>query len=170
MITPSDYPNFLSWMPGNETVIALMRNSSEPEQKAAQLIAAADLIFCLDFSSLQRINQLGDMVRASKAKKVLVDHHLDPEQFADFEQWNPTAASTAGLIFDLIEELGEKNLIDADIANCLYAGVMTDTGGFRHSNTTQHEFKVASELVGRGANPAQVAKIFTTPIHWSDYD
>lgn len=158
VITPSDYPSFLNWMPGNNQVLALSKDSHEPEKQALELIATADFIFCLDFSSLKRINVLEEMVRTSNAKKVLIDHHLEPEHFADFEQWDGEAASTAGLIFDLIEELGEKELIDADIANCLYAGVMTDTGGFRHSNTTQKEFMIAADLVSRGASPSLVSK------------
>ena len=159
VITPSDYPDFLAWMPGNEEVIALSKESREPEKKATELIAKADIIFCLDFSSLSRINDLGDHVRKSDATKVLIDHHLEPESFATFEQWDFHAASTAGLVFDLITELGDLQLIDNNIANCLYAGLMTDTGGFRHSNTTQKEFLIASELVGRGANPSMVSKL-----------
>ncbi len=158
VITPSDYPEFLAWMPGNEGVIALSKDSKEPEKKATELIAKADIIFCLDFSSLSRINDLGEKVRSSSAVKVLIDHHLEPENFADFEKWDVKAASTCGLVFDLIDELNDKDLIDVDIANCLYAGVMTDTGGFRHNNTTQREFLIASELVGRGASPFLVSK------------
>ena len=158
VITPSDYPAFLSWMPGNAEVVALSNESREPEKKAKTAIAAADAIFCLDFSSLKRIEDLEESVRTAPGKKILIDHHLDPEQFADFEQWNARAASTAGLVFQLIEQMGEKQLVDANIANCLYAGVMTDTGGFRHSNTTQTEFLIASELTGLGANPSYVAK------------
>lgn len=158
VITPSDYPTFLSWMPGNESVIALSKETDEPDKKAKAAIAKSDIIFCLDFSSLSRIAELADSVRSASGIKVLVDHHLAPENFAKFEQWNPAAASTAGLVFQLIEELGEKHLIDADIANCLYAGIMTDTGGFRHSNTTQQEFLIASELTGLGADPSRVAK------------
>ena len=158
VITPSDYPAFLSWMPGNAEVVALSNESREPEKKAKTEIAAADAVFCLDFSSLKRIEDLEESVRTAPGKKILIDHHLDPEQFADFEQWNARAASTAGLVFQLIEQMGEKQLVDANIANCLYAGVMTDTGGFRHSNTTQTEFLIASELTGLGANPSYVAK------------
>ncbi len=158
VVTPSDYPAFLSWMPGNAEVVALSNESREPEKKAKTAIAAADAVFCLDFSSLKRIEDLEESVRTAPGKKILIDHHLDPEQFADFEQWNARAASTAGLVFQLIEQMGEKQLVDASIANCLYAGVMTDTGGFRHSNTTQTEFLIASELTGLGANPSYVAK------------
>lgn len=159
VVTPSDYPNFLTWMPGNDGVIALSKDNKTTEERAHTLIKEAEVVFCLDFSSLSRINTLGDFVRESSAKKVLIDHHLEPEHFADFEHWDPKAASTAGLIFDLIDMLGDKKTIDKDIANCLYAGVMTDTGGFRHSNTTQKEFLIASELVGAGANPSWVSKM-----------
>ncbi|MEK6783067.1 MAG: bifunctional oligoribonuclease/PAP phosphatase NrnA [Bacteroidota bacterium] len=159
VITPSDYPDFLAWMPGQEEVIILSKEFREPDQRATDQIGKADIIFCLDFSSLSRINNLGELVKKSTATKVLIDHHLEPESFAEFEQWDTTAASTAGLVFDLIAELGDKHLIDDSIANCLYAGLMTDTGGFRHNNTTQKEFITASELVGRGANPFMVYKL-----------
>ena len=158
IITPSDYPDFLAWMPGNEEVIALSKDSKEPAQKAVEHIGQADLIFCLDFSSLGRINDLADIVKNSPATKVMIDHHLEPEDFAQFQHWDPYAASTAGLVYELIVELGDKELIDTNIANCLYAGLMTDTGGFRHNNTTQKEFLIASELVGKGASPSMVSK------------
>ena len=156
VITPSDYPDFITWMPGNKDVLIYQKEKSE---KSAKLIGQSDLIFCLDFSCLNRINDLGEMVRKSPAKKVLIDHHLDPERFADFEQWDDTAASTAELVFKLIVDLGDKVLVDADIADCLYAGIMTDTGSFRHSNTSHQVFKIASELVERGANPYRVSKL-----------
>jgi phosphoesterase RecJ-like protein len=158
IISPSDYPDFLAWMPGKEMVIALTKDSIVPQQKAKALIEACDILFCLDFSSLKRINEVGDMVKTSTAKKVMIDHHLEPEKFADFEKWDVSSASTAELIFELIDEWGDRELIDQDIANCLYAGLMTDTGGFRHNNTTNKEFLIASELVSRGANPSEVAK------------
>ncbi|MFZ6011824.1 MAG: DHH family phosphoesterase [Bacteroidota bacterium] len=156
VITPSDYPDFLTWMPGNSDVLIFEK---EKQKLVAQLIEQSDIIFCLDFSSLNRINDLGEMVRASKAKKVLIDHHLEPEKFADFEQWNDRAASTAELVYQMIQELHDEKLVGPDIANCLYAGIMTDTGGFRHPNTTYQVFQTAAELVGRGADPAKVSKL-----------
>ncbi len=159
VVTPSDYPGFLAWMPGNEGVLALTKDNQAPADRARKAIADADIVFCLDFSNLKRAEDLQDAIRETKAIKVLVDHHLEPERFAQYEQWTTEAASTAGLIFQLIGEMGEQHLVDADIANCLYAGLMTDTGGFRHSNTTQKEFMIASELVGHGANPSLVAKL-----------
>ena len=156
VITPSDYPDFISWMPGNHDVLIFQKDRPE---KAAQFINEAEVIFFLYFSCLNRINELGEMVRNAHAKKVLIDHHLEPEQFADFEQWDGAAASTAELVFKLIGELGDTDLINPEIAECLYAGIMTDTGGFRHSNTTHKVLKIASELVERGADPYKISKL-----------
>lgn len=156
VITPSDYPEFLHWMPGNREVVVFQKDKPK---EATDLIEAADTIFCLDFSSLNRINGLGENIRTAKAKKVLVDHHLEPEHFADFEQWDVTAASTAELVYELIDQMDDTSLIDEDIANCLYAGIMTDTGGFRHSNTKHKQFEIAGELVGRGADPSRISKL-----------
>lgn len=156
IITPSDYPEFISWMPASNEVLVFRKDRAE---KCAAYIREADTIFCLDFSSLNRVNELGDMVRASSAKKVLIDHHLEPEKFADFEQWDATAASTAELVYQLIVDLGGKALVDNRMADCLYAGIMTDTGGFRHSNTNYKVFRIASELVECGASPYQISKL-----------
>lgn len=156
VITPSDYPDFIAWMPGNEEVVIFQKDKPD---RCAKLVADAEMIFCLDFSSLNRINEMGGMVREAGAKKVLVDHHLEPEHFADFEQWDGTAASTAELVYQLIVELDDQALVDGPMADCLYAGIMTDTGGFRHSNTNHKVFQIASDLVARGANPYKVSKL-----------
>jgi len=78
VITPSDYPDFITWMTGNEEVVIFQKDKPE---RCAKLVADAEMIFCLDFSSLNRINELGGMVREAGAKKVLIDHHLEPEAF-----------------------------------------------------------------------------------------
>lgn len=156
VITPSDYPVFLSWMPGNEQVLAYDKSRAALVNEKVQ---AAEVIFCLDFSALGRIYDMADMVRQSTAKKVMVDHHLEPESFAEFVQWDPSSASTAQLIYKLILELGDRSVIDENIASCLYAGLMTDTGGFRHNNTRHEEFLIASELVAMGANPSRISKL-----------
>lgn len=158
VITPSDYPSFLSWMPGNQSVVAVSPDQPDSFARAQNHIRKADLIFCLDFSTPRRVESLENDLRASTATKVLIDHHLEPENFAQFTQWDVKAASTAGLILQLFEELGDMHLLDPDIANCLYAGLMTDTGGFRHSNTSQREFEMAAVLTRAGASPSQVYK------------
>lgn len=144
VVTPTDYGQNLQWMAGNESVIAFEEKLRVP---VSELIEAADLIFCLDFSALDRIRELAPMVRQSRARKILIDHHLEPETFADLNLWDPTAAATAELIYRLIVQLGDKDLVDVPIAECLYAGLMTDTGSFRHSNTTGNVHRMAADLL-----------------------
>jgi phosphoesterase RecJ-like protein len=144
VVTPTDYPQNLNWLPGNDEVIAF---EEKVRVTVNQLFDEADLIFCLDFSSLERIRELAPMVRQSSARKVMIDHHLEPESFADLLLWDPSAAATAELVFRLIVELGDRELIDVPIAECLYSGLMTDTGSFRHSNTTGDVHRMAAELV-----------------------
>ncbi|SFC14317.1 phosphoesterase RecJ domain-containing protein [Flexibacter flexilis DSM 6793] len=155
VITPSDYPRFLNWMSGESDVI----NYEGHEAQSAQLIADADLVCCLDFSALSRINEMGELVRASKARKLLIDHHLSPEDFADFVFWDTKAAATAELVYDLIVLLGDKALITIPMAECLYAGIMTDTGSFRHSSTTKKVHEVVSELIELGIVPSRIHKL-----------
>ncbi len=156
VITPTDYPNFLNWMDGNDEVIIFCDGNQE---KSYKLVAEAELIFCLDFSSLHRIDELGEAVGKADAVKVLIDHHLGPDSFAKFKLWSTEAAATAELIYELICDLGERERITKDIAESLYAGIMTDTGSFKHPNTTENVFRVCGELIKLGADTAKVSKL-----------
>lgn len=157
VITPSDYPDFLSWMPGNDEVIVYEKGKTDYNVK--NLIKDADIIFCLDFSALSRINDLEKPVEFSKAKKVMIDHHTNPENFSDFEFHNTKAAATTELIYNLIEDLGKKCLLDTDIGECIYAGLMTDTGSFRHPSTTSRVHQIAGELIELGVNTNKVHRL-----------
>lgn len=156
VVTPTDYPGFLHWMKGHREVVIYNEGN---EKKSKQLVGQADLVFCLDFSSLDRINELGEVVRSATAEKVLIDHHLEPEDFARFTRWSTDAAATAELVHGLIVDLGEEHLIDKDIAECLYAGIMTDTGSFKHPNTTANVFAVCGRLIACGADIAKVSRL-----------
>lgn len=156
VISPSDYPAFLHWMQDNSDVIIFDNGN---EDKSAKIIDSADMVFCLDFSCLRRINGLGELVRLAKATKVLIDHHLEPEHFADFEFWDINAAATAEIVFELIVKMGERHLIDPDIAESFYAGIMTDTGSFKHSNTTSKVLRIAADLIDLGADNTKVSKL-----------
>jgi len=155
VISPSDYPEFLNWMHGEKSVINYEAGN---ESKSKQLVGEADIIFCLDFNNLYRINELGAKVAESKAIKVLIDHHLEPEDFADFQFWSTEAAATAELVYELIIRLEDRHLIDQGIAECLYAGIMTDTGQFKHPNTTKNVHLVTADLMELGADIAKVGR------------
>lgn len=155
VITPTDYPEFLMWMEGNDKVIV---NSDSTFSAIELMMKEADLICCLDFSGLNRIKNLGELVEKSSAKKLLVDHHLNPDHFADFELWDQKAAATAELIYDLIFLLDGANELNVAIAECLYAGIMTDTGSFKHSSTSSKIHRIVSELIDIGADINKVSR------------
>jgi phosphoesterase RecJ-like protein len=155
VVTPSDYPSFLNWMEGNESVLDF--SNLDYIDQVKKKLEEAEVIFCLDFSVLNRVNELGELIRASDAFVVNIDHHQDPEDFADFRIWSTKAAATCELVYEMIVALGDKDLIDKGIAECLYAGIMTDTGGFRHPNTTKNVHLVVAELLELGADTSQIA-------------
>ncbi|MFN0048666.1 MAG: DHH family phosphoesterase [Cytophagales bacterium] len=158
VIVPSDYPKFIFWMPGNNCVINF-EESRTTKQKAAELIVNADLIFCLDFSCYDRINDMAAMVKQSHAKKVLIDHHLNPTIKADFTLWDAKAAATCELIYDFIIALGEKNKIDVKIAECIYAGIMTDTGSFRFPTATKKVHLIIADLIDLGIDNSKIHRL-----------
>jgi phosphoesterase RecJ-like protein len=155
VITPTDYPEYLSWMPRDEDVMVY----TDHKKEAAGLIAGAQLIFCLDFNALSRINEMGVLVGESSAFKILIDHHLDPEDFDDYRYWDINACATAQLIYTFIaEELHHKELINKDVATCLYAGIMTDSASFSLPNTTSAVHRITAHLIDAGA------------VNWQIYD
>ncbi|HVW95365.1 MAG TPA: DHH family phosphoesterase [Mucilaginibacter sp.] len=155
VITPTDYPEFLWWMPGNGDVTIY----TEKPQESAELIAEADMIFCLDFNALNRINEMGALVGESSAFKVMIDHHLEPQDFDDYRYWNINACATAQLIYSFItEELCHRELINKDVATCLYTGIMTDSKSFSLPNTTSAVHRIIADLIDAGA------------VNWHIYD
>ncbi len=152
VIAPTDYPVNLHWMPGNDEVIIF----EEQEEEATRLAIEADIIFCLDFNALSRINRFGEVVRESSAKKIMIDHHRDPEGFDDYRFWTIQTSSTCELIFDFIEKNEGEELIDEDIASCIYAGIIADTGSFRFSSTSSHTHRIAAKLIDLGVDSGKV--------------
>ena len=155
VIVPNSYPDFLEWMPSNELVI----NYEKEQEKADKLLLSSDLLFCLDFSGFSRTKKMEDIAQRIIAKTALVDHHLNPEINPDFNFWNDHAAATAELIYDLIVEYAGKETIDKDIAECLYAGIMTDTGSFKHPSTTSKIHRTVAELIDLGADVNKVSRM-----------
>lgn len=156
VITPSDYPEFLNWLPGNEDVIVFSQQTKETIQKH---INESTLICCLDFSSLARIETIREMVEKSTARKLVIDHHLDPEPFADISYWDIKAAATCELIYELIERLGDVHSIDNKIGTCIYTGIMTDTSSFRHPSTTKKVHEIAGVLIEKGINTSAIHRL-----------
>ena len=153
VITPNSYADFLHWMPGNEDVIVFEDN----EEEANQITENADLIFLLDFSHISRIADFADTVSNSNATKILIDHHQDPDmEIADIIFSDTTACSTAQLLYEVIDAMDLTNHINKEIAECLYVGIMTDTGSFKYSSTTAKTHHIIAELIATGAENAKI--------------
>lgn len=148
VITPTDYPYFLHWLPNNADVIIY----TDEQERSAKLVADASLIFCLDFNTLSRINELGELVRASDAYKIMIDHHLDPEDFDDYRHWSINACAAAQLVYEfIVNELEDAASMNKDIATCLYTGIMTDSGSFRFESANAAVYRIAADLIDLGA-------------------
>ena len=148
VITPSDYPDFLYWMPGNDKVVNFERNYSI----AKQITAAADIIFCLDFNTASRTEKFSEYISRSEAIKILIDHHLDPEPFCDYTFSFPTACATCELIYYFIVSVDSSKAVTKSVAECLYAGIMTDTGSFRFASMTADTHRIVADLMQKGVS------------------
>lgn len=144
VIMPSEFPDNFGWMPGSNEVLVY---DIDPEG-TLEAIKPAEVIFCLDFNSLERIDKMSGAVDESAALKIMIDHHRDPEPFMDVMFSDPEASSTCELLYRLMEGAGWLDRITVDIANCLYTGILTDTGSFRHA-TTAKVFEIAADLKRR---------------------
>lgn len=151
VIVPNDFPKFLKWMPESKKVII-----AEYKRKlAADMIAAADVIFCLDFNSPSRIGLLGDWLVKAQGKKILIDHHQQPEPF-DFVYSDTVIPATSQMVYHFIEAMDDEKLVNQDMAECLYTGIMTDTGGFRFRSTSATTHRIIANLIEKGADPAMI--------------
>ena len=153
IITPNGYAKFLHWLPGNDDVITYEGN----EVEANKLTSEAELIFLLDFSHLSRIATYADAIKNSNATKIMIDHHQDPDRdIADIIFSNTSACSTAQMVFEVMEAMDMTNYLNKAIAECLYVGIMTDTGSFKYASTTAKTHHVIAELINAGAENAKI--------------
>ncbi|MEI6815666.1 MAG: bifunctional oligoribonuclease/PAP phosphatase NrnA [Bacteroidota bacterium] len=147
VVVPSDYPDFLEWMPGNHTVIEYPK----AKEQCKQLFNDAEILFCLDFNQPNRVEEMEADMLASKAIKVLIDHHLHPQAFCDHTFSYPLACATAELVYQFIVSMDDKTLINKAVADCLYTGIMTDTNSFRFETMTADTHRTIAGLMDAGA-------------------
>lgn len=147
VIAPNDYPSFLKWMPGTDSVWRWDRHS----RQAKDHLRNSDLVFTLDFNDLRRSGDIYSSLLELKTTFVMVDHHREPMDYAQIMYSDPKMSSTSEMIYHMIHKLGDDDTIDADMASCLYAGIVTDTGSFRYASTTEETHRVAAMLIERGA-------------------
>lgn len=147
VITPNYFPDFLHWMKDADKVLLYDRQRS----RSIGIINMADLICCLDFNDMKRLDDLGVPVSRADGKKILIDHHLDPDKQAfDFIVSHPDACSTCELVFRVINAIGGLDSLSLAGAEDLYAGMATDTGFFSYNSNDPDIFSIISELLRKG--------------------
>ena len=159
VIVPTMFANFLNWLPGADQVVDYENN----KEKGDELISTAELIFALDFNVPKRMAGMADAVINAAAPKILVDHHLHPADFAKVAISYPEISSTSELIFRLICRLGDFSEINLACAECIYTGMMTDTGGFTYNSNGQEIYIIIAELIKIGIDKDEIyRKVFNT--------
>ena len=159
VIVPNAFPDFLKWMPGSKEILLYDRY----REFANKRIAEADVICCLDFNAIHRIDTMKDAVLASPARKILIDHHLYPEDFCRIVISHPEISSTSELVFRLICRLGCFDEITKKGAECIYTGMMTDTGGFTFNSNNREIYFIISELLSKGIDKDEIyRKVYNT--------
>lgn len=153
VVSPTNWAGWLNWMPGVEKVVDFELN----KEKVAGLLKECDWLFCLDFNIFHRTKNLAPLLSEAVCTKVLIDHHQEPDVVNfDFGVSNTSKSSTCEMIFDLIVDTGHSDKITVSIAECLYAGVMADTGSFRFPSASASVHLMVAALKQKGLNHTKV--------------
>lgn len=155
LLAPNHLQEFLKWMDGADQINIFIKD----RKKSIEIIAKADLIIMLDFNQSGRLGEAEDFVMASKAKKVIIDHHLDPENFADLTISDPSKCSTSELIHEIICAVNGSKFINKVYAEALYVGIITDTGNFEHGTYSSKTFRVVADLLDAGISKENIINL-----------
>jgi bifunctional oligoribonuclease and PAP phosphatase NrnA len=153
VISPTNWAAFLNWMPGCKDVLDYETQGG----KANKAIDEAEWLFCLDFNTLQRTRNMHPKLEAFKGSRILIDHHREPqEEMFEYGISDIKKSSTSEMVYDFIVNSGHEDKINTDCAECLYAGVMTDTGSFRFDSTTASVHRMVAALKEKGLEHGHV--------------
>ena len=159
VLIPNELPSFLQWLPGIEQAVIY---SANPDHGNA-IIASADLIFCMDYNLLNRVKLFTDQLRASDATRIIIDHHIQPENAFDLVFSVTAVSSTAELLYQIIEEAGFADSITKEMSECLFVGIMTDTGSFSYACNRPETFQITANLIKAGLNVERIhRKVYDT--------
>ncbi len=152
VIMPNDFPDFLKWMPGCEDIVIFEKEV----KKSTEIFEGANLVFTLDFNSLNRVGDLKHVLEKISAKFVMIDHHQQPDDYAVATYSDVKMSSTSEMVYHFMDALGEADKLTKEIAINLYTGIMTDTGSFRFSSTSPTTHRVAAKFIEAGAESAEI--------------
>jgi phosphoesterase RecJ-like protein len=146
VISPNDFPDFLAWMPGSETVKVYEKD----KENCTKILENAELVFTLDFNALHRVGEMEQALEKLSAPFIMIDHHQKPDDYATYTYSDIAFGSTCEMIYNFISFLDKKQDLDKTIATCIYTGILTDSGSFRFPKTTGTTHRIVAELIDLG--------------------
>ncbi|MFV8270246.1 DHH family phosphoesterase [Flavobacterium sp. GT2N3] len=155
VISPNEFPDFLAWMPGSETV----KIYEKDKENCTTLLEEAELVFTLDFNALHRTGEMEHALAKLKAPFIMIDHHQKPDDYATFTYSDTSFGSTCEMIYNFILFLGKKEAIDKTIGTCIYTGILTDSGSFRFPKTTGTTHRIIAELIDLGVENTEIPNL-----------
>ncbi|OHT45585.1 DHH family phosphoesterase [Flavobacterium tructae] len=152
VIAPNDFPNFLAWLPGSETVKIFEKDT----ENCTKILEEAELIFTLDFNAFHRTGEMEHTLAKLTAPFIMIDHHQKPDDYALYTYSDTSFGSTCEMVYNFISFLGKKEDLDKTIATCIYTGILTDSGSFRFPGTTGNTHRIIAELIDLGVENTQI--------------
>lgn len=152
VVSPNEFPDFLAWMPGSETV----KIYEKDKENCTKILEEAELIFTLDFNALHRVGEMENVLNKLKAPFIMIDHHQKPDDYAAFTYSDTAFGSTCEMLYNFICLLGKKSDIDKTIGTCIYTGILTDSGSFRFPKTTGITHRIIAELIDLGVENTEI--------------
>lgn len=155
VVSPNEFPDFLAWMPGSETVKIFEKD----KQNCTKILEDAEIIFTLDFNALHRTGEMEHVLAKLKAPFVMIDHHQKPDDYAVVTYSDTSFGSTCEMLYNFILFLGKKQDIDKTIGTCIYTGILTDSGSFRFPKTTGTTHRIVAELIDLGVENTEIPSL-----------
>jgi len=152
VIAPNDFPDFLAWLPGSETVKIFEKDT----ENCTKILEEAELIFTLDFNAFHRTGEMEHTLAKLTAPFIMIDHHQKPDDYAAYMYSDTAFGSTCEMIYNFISFLDKKQDLDKTIATCIYTGILTDSGSFRFPGTTGNTHRIIAELIDLGVENTQI--------------
>lgn len=152
VIAPNDFPDFLAWLPGSETVKIFEKDIDN----CTKILEEAEIIFTLDFNAFHRTGEMEHTLAKLKAPFIMIDHHQKPDDYAAYMYSDTSFGSTCEMVYNFISFLDKKGDLDKTIATCIYTGILTDSGSFRFPGTTGNTHRIIAELIDLGVENTQI--------------
>lgn len=156
VIAPNDFPDFLAWMPCSEKVLIFENDT----QSTTKILKESDIVFTLDFNALHRTgDKMEAVLKELKTIFIMIDHHQSPDSYANFTYSDTNFGSTCEMVYNFIEQLNQKDLLDKTIATCIYTGILTDSGGFKFPKTTGRTHRIVADLIDLGVENTEIPNL-----------